>query len=75
MVYEVIIHSSEGMIFTLATVAVQKSMNWDFFRAHQFCQKAGEDGSAVLCVAQEKKAHQYVKELKELSLLATCRLI
>lgn len=69
---KVIIYSTEDVIVTAATAAIEQTMNWDFVRAHRFCQEAGKNGSSVLCVAPKKKAMQYVQQLEEQSLFAEC---
>jgi len=67
-----VLESTEDVILTVATTAICKIMNWDFFRAHKFCQEAGENGSSVLCIAEKEKAMQYVQQLEECSLFAEC---
>lgn len=69
---KVTVQSSEHVAFTIATIAIERIMQWDFFRAHRFCQEAGENGSSVLCIAPKAKALQYVQELEEHCLSATC---
>ena len=69
---KVTIHSSISIPFTAATTAVRKTMEWDFFRAHKFCQEVHETGSSVLCIADEDKAEKYAEELESHSLQTTC---
>jgi len=70
--YKVTVYSTENVVLTIATSVIRRIMNWDFFRAHRFCQEAGDTGSRVLCIAGEEKALQYVEQLEEQSIFAEC---
>ncbi len=68
--YKVILHSCEAVGFTTATIALKEVMNWDFFRAHDFCEEADKNGTSLLCIASSKKARDYVLELEENGVVA-----
>jgi len=70
-IHKVTIRSTSDVPLTIATTAVKKAMNWDFFRANEFCQEAGKSGSSILCITTERKAKQIVEELSH-TLPAEC---
>lgn len=63
--YKIILHSCESVEFITASFALEKVMNWDVARSHQFCKEAHEKGSSLLCIASSQKAHYYISELEK----------
>ncbi|MHA1796121.1 MAG: hypothetical protein ACTSUK_08415 [Promethearchaeota archaeon] len=65
-----IIYSSEAIEISIATIAVQKVMNWDISRARRAIEEADQNDSCLLCIASKAKARDYVLDLEENGLIA-----